>query len=101
MNAEQSEFRISHEEHQPILEYHLNSRQPPHIREAISDDQLADIGLRYNGFQEGFGRIPGGHLYTRLMEPRTSFMVREGETLDQANWRALRAFRKYRKAPLS
>jgi hypothetical protein len=62
----------------------------PHITEGLD---LAAMGLRYNGYQEGYMDVPGGHLYTKLIlsidglktiMPQTTFMVRDGTTLISA-----------------
>ena len=66
---------------------------PSHIAEGMSNDDLASMNLRYNGWQEGFADIPGGHLYTRTSEPRTTFMVGDKETIAEAHQRVLEPFK--------
>jgi hypothetical protein len=65
---------------------------PPHITEGLTDADLAAMGLKYNGYQEGFQDVPGGHLYTRLDYPKTTFMVGPDETIRQSQQRLLNAF---------
>lgn len=70
----------------------IASRVPAHSTEGMSEKQLESAGLRYNGYQEGCGEISGGHLYTRLEDPRTTFMVGFRETVAEAHARALIPF---------
>lgn len=62
---------------------------PLHITENMTDADLKAAGLKYNGYQEGFAEFAGGHIYTRLQEPRNSFMVGQDETLAEAHERSM------------
>jgi hypothetical protein len=65
---------------------------PTHEAEGINGNELAARGLHYNGWQEGCGSVPGGHLYSCIAEPWTTFVVMPGESLHEAYKRALVPF---------